>query len=161
MLGDPAEAEDVAQDTFVRAYRALGGYAAGADPRAAPRPVAGDDRRQRRAQPDRRRRADRDAAAPLTFLDELDAAAIAAGPAPRPRPRRPGARPSATAGRPLLALPERYRVPIVLRHVDGLVYDEIAVALDRPEGTVKAQVHRGLALLRAAWDAAEREEAIA
>jgi hypothetical protein len=33
-----------------------------------------------------------------------------------------------------------------------------ATALDRPEGTVKAQVHRGLALLRTAFEAAERRE---
>ena len=52
----------------------------------------------------------------------------------------------------LLALPERYRAPLVLRHVDGLSYDEIGVALERPAGTVKAQVHRGIALLRLALE---------
>ena len=59
----------------------------------------------------------------------------------------------------LLDLPERYRLPVVLRHVDGLDYDDIAIALDRPQGTVKAQVHRGLALLRATIDAERRTEA--
>ena len=48
--------------------------------------------------------------------------------------------------------------PVVLRHVDGLSYPELAIALDRPEGTVKAQVHRGLALLRTAFEASERLE---
>jgi RNA polymerase sigma-70 factor (ECF subfamily) len=47
---------------------------------------------------------------------------------------------------------------VVLRHVDGLSYPELAIALDRPEGTVKAQVHRGLALLRTAFEAAQRHE---
>ena len=47
---------------------------------------------------------------------------------------------------------------MVLRHVDGLSYPELAIALDRPEGTVKAQVHRGLALLRTAFEAAQRRE---
>jgi DNA-directed RNA polymerase specialized sigma24 family protein len=37
-------------------------------------------------------------------------------------------------------------------------YAEIAVALGRPEGTVKAHVHRGLAALRTALLAAERLE---
>ena len=50
----------------------------------------------------------------------------------------------------LAGLPERYRVPVVLRHVDDLSYAELAEVLGRPEGTLKAQVHRGLALLRAA-----------
>jgi RNA polymerase sigma-70 factor (ECF subfamily) len=45
-------------------------------------------------------------------------------------------------------LPEAYRAPVVLRHVVGLSYAEIAEALDCPPGTVKAQVSRGLALLR-------------
>jgi RNA polymerase sigma-70 factor (ECF subfamily) len=45
-------------------------------------------------------------------------------------------------------LPEAYRAPVVLRHVLGLSYAEIAAALDCPPGTVKAQVSRGLALLR-------------
>jgi RNA polymerase sigma factor (sigma-70 family) len=45
-------------------------------------------------------------------------------------------------------LPEAYRAPVVLRHVVGLSYAEIATALDCPPGTVKAQVSRGLALLR-------------
>ena len=61
----------------------------------------------------------------------------------------------------IAALPERYRAAIVLRHVDGLSYPEMSEALGRPEGTVKAQVHRGLALLRDALAAAEREESIA
>ena len=55
----------------------------------------------------------------------------------------------------LLTLPPAYRSAVVLRHVDGLSYPEVAAALDRPEGTVKAQVHRGLALLRTAFEAAE------
>jgi RNA polymerase sigma-70 factor (ECF subfamily) len=42
--------------------------------------------------------------------------------------------------------------------VDGLTYPELAVALDRPEGTVKAQVHRGLAMLRTAFEAAQQRE---
>ena len=75
--------------------------------------------------------------------------------------------PAATVGRRdarqtwaglLLSLPPSYRSAVVLRHVDGLSYAEVALALDRPEGTVKAQVHRGLALLRAAYEAAQQRE---
>jgi RNA polymerase sigma-70 factor (ECF subfamily) len=50
------------------------------------------------------------------------------------------------------ALPERYRVAVVLRHVQGLGYGEIATILKQPIGTVKANVHRGLRLLREALD---------
>jgi RNA polymerase sigma factor (sigma-70 family) len=48
----------------------------------------------------------------------------------------------------LLELPPRYRAPVILRHVLGLGYDEIALALDLPAGTVKSNVHRGIQLLR-------------
>jgi RNA polymerase sigma-70 factor (ECF subfamily) len=40
------------------------------------------------------------------------------------------------------------RAAVVLRHVAGLSYREIAAALDRPVGTVKADVSRGLDRLR-------------
>jgi RNA polymerase sigma-70 factor, ECF subfamily len=49
-------------------------------------------------------------------------------------------------------LPERYRVAVVLRHISGLGYREMAQALGQPEGTIKANVHRGLALLREALE---------
>jgi len=53
-------------------------------------------------------------------------------------------------GRLVAALPHRYRAAVVLRHVEGLSYAEIAGVLAQPEGTVKANVHRGLGLLRQA-----------
>ena len=46
------------------------------------------------------------------------------------------------------ALPIRYREAVVLRHVQELTYDEAADVLGQPVGTVKANVHRGLKLLR-------------
>ena len=45
-------------------------------------------------------------------------------------------------------LPARYREAVVLRHVQELSYQEAADALGQPVGTVKANVHRGLKLLR-------------
>jgi DNA-directed RNA polymerase specialized sigma24 family protein len=48
---------------------------------------------------------------------------------------------------------------VALRHVEGLSYEELAGTLDRPVGSVKSDVHRGIALLRAAYDAEQREVA--
>ena len=50
----------------------------------------------------------------------------------------------------LAALPETMRTAVVLKHVVGLSYDEIALAVDRPAGTVKSDVHRGIDRLRTA-----------
>ena len=56
----------------------------------------------------------------------------------------------------LAQLPDRYRLAVVLRYVDDLSYPELADTLGRPLGTVKSDVHRGVALLRAAYDAEQR-----
>ena len=48
----------------------------------------------------------------------------------------------------LARLPWAQRSAVVLRHVTGLSYSEVAAALARPVGTVKADVHRGLQQLR-------------
>jgi RNA polymerase sigma-70 factor (ECF subfamily) len=49
----------------------------------------------------------------------------------------------------LAALPEDQRISVVLRHIVGLSVPDIADVVGRPEGTVKSQVSRGLARLRA------------
>jgi RNA polymerase sigma-70 factor (ECF subfamily) len=46
------------------------------------------------------------------------------------------------------ALPTKYRDAVVLRHVQELSYQEAADMLGQPVGTVKANVHRGLKMLR-------------
>lgn len=48
----------------------------------------------------------------------------------------------------LAVLPTAQRDAVVLRHVVGLSYREIAAATDRPEGTTKTDVSRGLAALK-------------
>jgi RNA polymerase sigma-70 factor, ECF subfamily len=55
-------------------------------------------------------------------------------------------------------LPPRYQAAVVLRHVQGLSYNEAALVLEQPVGTTKSDVHRGLRLLR---DALEREPLLA
>jgi RNA polymerase sigma-70 factor (ECF subfamily) len=160
MLGDPRDAEEAAQDAFVRSYRALAGYDAARIREIRLRPwLATIVLNLCRSRLVRR------PAAPRTSLS-LDMA-LPGELEPRVDERRgPAAvtdrRAAATewAGL-LLELPPAYRSAVVLRHVDGLSYPELATPHDRPQGTVKPQVHRGLALLRTAFEAAqghEREE---
>ncbi|WBL18806.1 RNA polymerase sigma factor [Citricoccus sp. NR2] len=54
-----------------------------------------------------------------------------------------------TVQQALDALPDLYREPVVLRDLQGHSYTEIAERLDRPVGTVKAQINRGRALVAA------------
>ena len=48
----------------------------------------------------------------------------------------------------LMSLSPRVRTAVVLRHVVGLGYEEIATATGRAVGTVKSDIHRGLGKLR-------------
>ncbi len=50
--------------------------------------------------------------------------------------------------RALAALPPEYRAAVVLCDIEGLSYDEIAAVLDVKVGTVRSRIHRGRAQLR-------------
>lgn len=59
--------------------------------------------------------------------------------------------------RALLALPEEYRVPLVLVYAEGLSYQELATTLGCPMGTVMSRLHRGRKILeRELWECAKR-----
>ena len=143
----PADAEELAQDAFERAYRALAGYER---PRIRALRTRGwlaaitanlARNRARRALP---------STTGLEGVAELRADAV---PGPEGMAER---RESAAVwqGR-LAALPARYRRAEELRHVSGLSYPELAEALGRPVGTVKSDVHRGVRLLRRALETEE------
>jgi RNA polymerase sigma-70 factor, ECF subfamily len=150
VLRDPQLAEDVAQDAFVNAYRALGRYPTARIAELRLRPWLA------RIALNLARNALRDRKASHA-IDGV------------PEPHAPAAdEPLSLAqrreernlwARLLAGLPDRYRQAVALRHVDGLSYPELAEALGRPAGTVKSDVHRGVALLRAAYDAEQRRQA--
>jgi RNA polymerase sigma-70 factor (ECF subfamily) len=48
----------------------------------------------------------------------------------------------------LAGLPEMHREVLLMRFVDGMSLQEIAEALDIPEGTVKSRIHNAIATLR-------------
>src|SRR3954469_19169339 len=53
------------------------------------------------------------------------------------------------------SLPERFRLPVLLADVEGFSYKEIAEIMDTPIGTVMSRLHRGRkALEKALWDTA-------
>ena len=154
LLGDRRDAEEVAQDALVRAFRAMRGYQRERVATLRLRPwlasIAVNLARNRR------RRAD-DRQPPNQLEPMLDGGFDPPGDArsgPEPRAdRRETQRELAAA---LLRLTPAVRAAVVLRHVDGLSVAETAEALGRPEGTIKAQVHRGLRDLRVTLEAPAR-----
>lgn len=57
----------------------------------------------------------------------------------------------------LSKLPEEYRAALVLREIDGLGYDEIADVLDCSLGTVKSRIFRGRTQLKKMWEVHYRQ----
>jgi RNA polymerase sigma factor (sigma-70 family) len=154
VLGNAHDAEEVAQDALVRAYRALEGYPSERIRDIRLRPWLATivvnlcrNRVRRRVLPTT-------PLAPIVETRGEPAAGASTDPAGLAVQHSDRER----LGALLAGLPERYRVPVVLRHVDDLSYAELAEILGRPEGTLKAQVHRGLALLRAAAAGTDLEE---
>jgi RNA polymerase sigma-70 factor (ECF subfamily) len=140
LVPTPADAEDVTQEVFLRAYRALTGYdqqrIATLRLRAWLWTIAVNLCRNAA-----RTRSRRVVAVPIDAAPDPAAADDPAGDALERIA-------DADWRRRLEPLPTPMRTAVVLRHVVGLPYGEIATALDRPVGTVKADVHRGVQRLR-------------
>jgi RNA polymerase sigma-70 factor (ECF subfamily) len=131
LCGDHQEAEDLTQETFIRAYRALGEFdrARFGDLRLSPWLWTIALNLGRNHLRDRSRR-------PI-FVEMTERGADDPEPAD-----------TAAWDRRLSSLSLDQRRAVVLRHVVGLGIGEIAEATGRPEGTVKADIHRGLERLR-------------
>jgi RNA polymerase sigma-70 factor (ECF subfamily) len=46
------------------------------------------------------------------------------------------------------SLPQRYRLPLILRDIQGLAYEEVATILTLPRGTVKSRINRARNMLK-------------
>jgi RNA polymerase sigma-70 factor (ECF subfamily) len=136
VLGRVAEAEDAAQETFVIAYRAIGTYRGEGTLGAWLGRIATRQALRRLGQR-------RDGVSLDAVVGAID---IAGGPDPL------GAAVAAERERivrlAVAALKDPYRETVVLRFFAELSLNEIAAATDRPLGTVKTHLRRGLARLR-------------
>ena len=143
LLGSRADAEEVVQDTFAKADRALrrATSARPIDPTAAWfYTIALNTARNRL----RRRRL---ATVPVDQAVDLAQPAGWRGYGnPEEAARLGETRRQLEAA--LLRLPRHQRAPIVLRFIEDLSYEEIATVLGCPIGTVKSHVHRGTRRLR-------------
>jgi RNA polymerase sigma-70 factor (ECF subfamily) len=134
LTGNAPDAEDLVQDTLLRAFRAFARFTAGTNLRAWLFTIL------YRTRTDGLRRAGRG-----PRLEELadDGPGV-------PPPQDALAHGAEDIERALLALPEAFRTAVVLRDVEELTYGEIAEVLKVPMGTVMSRIHRGRAQLRTA-----------
>jgi RNA polymerase sigma-70 factor (ECF subfamily) len=134
MTGNAHDAEDLVQETFLRAHRAFDRFLPGSNARAWLHTIL------RRVRADAFRRTKR---RPRTVELEGEGPAMKA-------PQDALASGREDLERALWALPESFREAVVLRDIQELSYAEIAAALGIPLGTVMSRIHRGRALLREA-----------
>jgi RNA polymerase sigma-70 factor, ECF subfamily len=147
LTSSPQDAEESIQDCFVRAYRALGRY-----PKERVATIRLKPWLYQIALNVVRNRV-RGAHPPEGAIDGPIADRLASkSQEEQPESAALGCEEQKRLANALRELPERYATAVVLRHVQGLSYQEAAQVLDQPVGTTKSDVHRGLRLLRAALD---------
>src|SRR5947207_427615 len=143
MTHNPSDAEDLVQETYLRAYRGFGSFEAGTNLRAWLYRILTNtyinSYRARQRRPDERQ------------LDDVEDLYLY---------RRLGAVEEVMAARSaedelmdlftddqvkaaLDSLPEQFRLAVYLADVEGFSYKEIADILDVPIGTVMSRLHRG------------------
>jgi RNA polymerase sigma-70 factor (ECF subfamily) len=142
VLGREEDARDVCQDTFLRAFRALGGFKGQAKfsswlYRIALNLCRDWMRRQRRAPT-------------VQMPEDVDVAEFAAAHGPTESiealvARRELGRAVAVA---MATLPEEQRTAIVLKEYHGLTFQEIADLQGCPLSTVKTRLYQGLSVVR-------------
>ena len=151
---NPADAEDLIQETYLRAYRGFVGFKEGTNLKAwlyriltnnfintyrkkqrEPQIVEGPDDIDEWYLFDRLGSRSVEESAETTVLDQIPDQEVKAA---------------------LESLPENFRLAVLLADVEGFSYKEIAEIMDVPIGTVMSRLHRGRkALERALWETAK------
>lgn len=143
MLGDPASAEDVTQDAFMRAWQRFETFRGGSF-RSWLFTIAAN-----RARDELRRRARRPSMSLDEARDDPDRAGLDppdAGPTAHDLMEQAELRRALEAA--LRTLPDGWREVVVLADVQGLDYAEVAAVVGIPVGTVKSRLSRARGRLR-------------
>ena len=137
-IPDWAEAQDVAQDSFIRAYRALGNFRGDSQFYTWLYKIAVNTAKNWLVSQGRR--------PPTDDVDASDAVQYDAGSRLRdtdtPEHELMRREIEQTVSATVEALPDELRMAITLREVDGLSYEEIAETMGCPIGTVRSRIFR-------------------
>jgi RNA polymerase sigma-70 factor (ECF subfamily) len=143
MTRNAADAEDLVQETYLRAYRGFGGFKEGTNLKAWLYKILTNtfinSYRAKKRRPEETDLDDTEDFYLYRRLGGLEAAAAE---------RTPEAEvlesiPEAVVKEALESLPEQFRMAVLLADVEGFSYKEIAEITDVPIGTVMSRLHRG------------------
>ena len=133
---DRAEIEDITQEAFIKAYRAIRGFRGDSAfytwlyriaINTAKNYLVANGRRLPTSEPDE---------------DESNGGSLLAADNATPERQLLAAEIGETVERVLAGLPEDLRTALTLREIDGLSYEEIAEIMDCPIGTVRSRIFR-------------------
>ena len=146
MIGDRDEAQDVAQEAFVRAFTAIKGFRRGSSFSTWLYRVAAnvclDEIKRRRRRP----------APASALMSDDDRSPDPPDPAPDAAAQVEAAERRELVRRAIAALPAHHRLPLVLYDLQGCSYDEIAGIMKTNIGTVKSRLNRARLALKQALE---------
>ena len=143
MTRNPADAEDLVQETFLRAYRGFGGFKDGTNLKAWLYKILTNTfintYRAKKRRPEQTEFDDVEEFSLYSRLGGLEAANAGR----TPENEVLDAMPDEVVKEALESLPEQFRMAVLLADVEGFSYKEIADIMEVPIGTVMSRLHRG------------------
>jgi RNA polymerase sigma-70 factor (ECF subfamily) len=143
MTRNPSDAEDLVQETYLRAYRGFGGFQDGTNLKAwLYKILTNTFINSYRAKKRRPEQVDLDDTEEFYLYKRLGGLeAVAAD--RTPESELLDSIPEPVVKQALEDLPEQFRMAVILADVEGFSYKEIADIMEVPIGTVMSRLHRG------------------
>jgi RNA polymerase sigma-70 factor (ECF subfamily) len=148
MLGNRAEAEDVAQEVFIQVFKTIDTFREESKLSTWLYRVAVNLCKNRIKYLARRQDRNKDQLDETTEAAASSAVAAPGGPPPRPDRAVEGAQIEKVLQEAIATLDEDHRVLVVLRDIEDLSIEEICAITGLPDGTVKSRLHRARLALR-------------
>ena len=149
MLSDHADAADVTQEVFLRAFRGIQGFRQGSSLKTWLYRISVREALNHRRWCWRHHRnqvsieTDRERETSVFEIEDEDAT---------PFERLAATETQEAVRKALATVPEMFRTAVILRDLEGLAYEEVAEVLEVSVGTVKSRILRGRRALREALD---------